>query len=150
MLTKAKKIEACWSVDVETWLVFDFLHDFYTLFMEILAGQTLFGRFTTVSQFLPLYNIGWDSVEPWSFWIDFGNSSRLTGVNFIPLEILRDCIWSLIWFSNLCAEGFSLMAKFSKLCNGQTWFQIGQESCHLCETVEKWDYAVANPKKLYY
>lgn len=67
MLTKAKKIEACWSVDVETWLLFDFLHDFYTLFMEILAGQTLFGRFTTVSQFLRLYNIGWDSVEPWSF-----------------------------------------------------------------------------------
>lgn len=41
--------------------------------------------------------VGWDSVEPWSFRNDFGSISRLTGVNIIPPEILRNCVWSWRW-----------------------------------------------------
>lgn len=43
---------------------------------------------------LARYVVGWDSLESWSFWNDFGRISRLTGVDIIPLEILKDCVWS--------------------------------------------------------
>lgn len=34
MLTKAKEKDGCRLLDVEMWVLFDFLHDFYILFME--------------------------------------------------------------------------------------------------------------------
>lgn len=40
------------------------------------------------------YVAGGDSVESWSFWNDSGRISRLTGVNMVPLEMLKDCVWS--------------------------------------------------------
>lgn len=61
----------------------------------ILCSWRDFGKMTTswkihycpTVSLLLQHVVGWDSVEPWSFWNDFGSISRLTGVNIVPLEI---------------------------------------------------------------
>lgn len=91
---RRKKAADCWMLKRGFFLT--------SCMIFILYSWRDFGRTTTswkihyclTVSLLVQHAFGWDSVEPWSFWNDSGNFSRLTGVNIVSLKILRDCIWS--------------------------------------------------------
>lgn len=112
MLTKAKdkkrlQTPGCWNR-----VLFDLLSVFF-----ILCSWSEFGRTMTSWKIHYCLRVsphvrnvvGWDSVASWSFWNDFGRISRLTGVNIITLEMLKDCIrsWHDMVLKPVCCCLFS-------------------------------------------
>lgn len=85
----------CRSLDVEIGFFFDLLSVFF-----IFCSWSEFGRTMTSWKIHYCLRVsphvrnvvGWNSVVSWSFWNDFGRISRLTGVNIITLEMLKDCV----------------------------------------------------------
>lgn len=94
MLTKSMDKKKLWSLGCCNSVPFVTLRDFYTLHLH-------FGRTTSpwkihhcLRVFPHVQNAaGQNSVASWSFWNDFGRTSRLTGVNISALEMGPDCIW---------------------------------------------------------
>lgn len=88
--------EACRPLDVEMGFFLT------SCVISILCSWRDFGRMMSswkihscprVSLLLQ-YALGWVSLESWRLRNDFGRVSRLTGVNIIPLEMLKYCVWS--------------------------------------------------------
>lgn len=81
----------CWMLKWRFLLTFCMIIYAYAFFMPWKNKKKTFGKMTSSWK---IHYLVQDSLAPQSFWNDFGNISRQTGIIINPLEMVRDCVWS--------------------------------------------------------